>query len=453
MAKWHDILSVNARNRLFLKYNSKKGREIADSKILTKKVMKKAGLPVPELYKVFTKLDEVDEYGWSKLEGNFVIKPTHGYAGEGVLMIRKKGNQPGEWVLMDNSVATTEDLRFHIADILAGRYSLKDTPDQAFVEERIKIHSIFKKYTYQGTPDIRVVVFNQIPLMAMLRLPTPESKGRANLHQGAIGAGIDVATGITTHGVHYNRPIKTIPHTGKKINGLKLPFWDELLLLAVKAQEVVPQLGYMGIDFVLDKTHGPTILELNARPGLGIQICNMAGLHSRLNRVLGLEVRGAEHGVRIAKSLFAERFADRVTAEKGIKMLKVLEPVKIRYDKNKWHEIMAKIDTGAYRSSIDRDLARRLNLYKEENILYARHYRSSMGIRKKRNVVELTIRLGGRRFKTSANVVKRTHLNTPLLIGRRDLAGFLVKPEPVVTGEAEKIRIINEKQEAKDGKG
>jgi len=37
--------------------------------------------------------------------------------------------------------------------------------------------------------------------MAMLRLPTKESGGKANLQQGAIGLGIDMASGVTTSAV------------------------------------------------------------------------------------------------------------------------------------------------------------------------------------------------------------------------------------------------------------
>lgn len=437
MTEWRDILNVNARNRLFLVHNTKKGRLVADSKVRTKKILGGAGILVPKLYAVFKKQAEVDGFAWEELEGNFVVKPTRGYAGEGILMVKKKGKWAGEWFLMDGSRITTADIKLQVADIFAGRYSLKNTPDEAFVEERIKIHPIFKNYAYQGTPDVRVIVFNRIPVMAMLRLPTEESKGRANLHQGAIGAGIDLATGITTHGVLHNQVVRQIPHSGKKINGLKLPFWDKLLLAAVRAQEVVPQLGYLGIDFVLDKENGPMVLELNARPGLSIQICNQAGLLRRLTRVEGLEVKDTEHGVKIAQSLFAERFADRVMAEKGIKTLRALEKVKIKIGKKKWHETIAKIDTGAYRSSIDRKLADKLGLLAVENVLYSRHYRSSMGKKRERKVIGLTFKLGGRRIKTAVNVVRRSHLNTPILVGRKDLAGFLVKPEPMITGRSE----------------
>ncbi len=444
MTELKDILGINARNRLFLPYNTHVGRVIADSKLLTKKQMKRIGIPVPALYAVFENLDQVKSYHWEKLGGNFVIKPTRGYAGEGIVMIRKRGQWAGEWILMDNSKVTTADLQLHVADIFAGRYSLKNTPDKAFVEERIKIHPIFKRYTYQGTPDIRVIVFNQVPVMAMLRIPTQESRGRANLHQGAIGAGIDLATGITTYGVCYSRLIKHIPHTGRKINGLKLPYWDEILLLSSKIQRELPKLGYLGIDFILDRERGPMVLELNARPGLSIQICNRAGLYRRLQRVQGLEVRDSRHAARIAKSLFSERFADRVAAEKGIKTLNVLETVGIRVGRKDWVEVKAKIDTGAFRSSIDRSLAQKLGLLEKKNVLYSRHYRSSMGKSLERKVIEVGLRIAGRKIKTAVSVVDRSHMNTPLLVGRRDLTGFLVRPEPVTTGPSEQASVEKE---------
>jgi hypothetical protein len=44
-------------------------------------------------------------------------------------------------------------------------------------------------------------------------------------------------------------------------------------------------LGYIGADVVLDARRGPMVLELNARPGLAIQLANRAGLMPRLDTV------------------------------------------------------------------------------------------------------------------------------------------------------------------------
>ena len=104
------------------------------------------------------------------------------------------------------------------------------------VEERVKTHPKFRKLAVGGTPDVRVIVYNKVPVMAMLRIPTEESGGKANLHQGAIGLWIDMATGITTHGVYKDEPIRYFPDTDKKVNGIAIPFWSEILKLAIQAQ-------------------------------------------------------------------------------------------------------------------------------------------------------------------------------------------------------------------------
>jgi len=118
----------------------------------------------------------------------------------------------------------------------------------------------------------------------MVRLPTKSSDGRANLHQGAIGAGLNLKDGSTNNAVIRNQVIDVHPDTGHKLSGLKLPFWQEILELASQCYDMV-ELGYLGADIVLTPDQGPIVLELNARPGLGIQIANLAGLVPRLEKI------------------------------------------------------------------------------------------------------------------------------------------------------------------------
>jgi alpha-L-glutamate ligase-like protein len=427
MSKVSSILGLNARGQIYLRYNKKRGRRIADSKLLTKRILGRHHLSTPAVLAIFKTPSEVVSFPWETLPDNFVLKPSKGFSGGGIVIVKKKAKWAGEWYLMDDSIVDIGDLRFQALDILAGQFSLFNLPDVAFVEERIKIQKIFRKYVWHGTPDIRVIVFNKVPVMAMLRLPTPQSKGKANLYQGAVGVGIDLATGITTHGVVNRRFIKYIPGTKRKVNGLKIPEWSKILTLAVRVQEAVPSLGYLGVDIVLDKLRGPMILELNARPGLEIQNANFAPLKKRLERVEGLEVRDAEQGVRISKTLFAERFADRVMAEEGIKIVNVFEEVKIRAADKSKVPVLAKIDTGAWRTSIDKGLASQLGLLRPENVLWKKKVRSALG-ETSRPVINLTFYLAGRRIKTVASVSDRGRVSYPLLIGRQDLQGFLVRP-------------------------
>jgi hypothetical protein len=273
--------------------------------------------------------------------------------------------------------------------------------------------------------------------MAMLRIPTEESGGKANLSQGAIGLGIDLATGITTYGVRNNQQVSRIYDRRRKkdikVNGIKIPFWSKSLRTAINCQQAIPGLHFLGVDIFMDKKTGPTVVELNARPGLSIQICNRAGLKRRLERVTGLKIRDTSHALKVAKALFGESFVDKVTADEGLKIVQAIETVKIKSSSGKKFELMAKIDTGAYRSSIDRSVAQELGLLEPEIILFTRHYRSSLGRWHERQIVGLTFWLKGRKIKTTANVSNRTHLHTPFLMGRKDLQGFMVKPTPIST--------------------
>ena len=293
--KTRHLLGMNARNFEYLSlFNKVKAKKIANSKLLTKSTLRKAKLPTPRLYKVFQNDGDVEKYDFTKLPESFVIKPNKGLGGEGIIVIEKGGLYAGEWITTTGRKFTISDIKLHVGDILEGIFSIDDSPDFAVVEERIRIHPVFDRYTYHGTPDIRVIVFNKVPVMAMLRIPTQESGGRANLHQGALGTGIDLATGITTYAIQYGNEVMFVPNSRRRIRGLQLPVWEEILYLAIRCQEVTG-LGYLGADIVLQpsvKKPGkviPKVLELNAQPGMKIQLCNKAGLRRRLERVEGLE--------------------------------------------------------------------------------------------------------------------------------------------------------------------
>jgi len=432
-----DILTKNARIKFFLRNNSSLGRGIANSKTWTKKVLAGKEVPVPRQIAILKTSTQVEGFAWDKIEGGFVVKPRSSSGGEGIWVVKKRAKWAGEWFLADGRKISVSDLRMHCLDILQGRFRLSRLPDKVLVEERIKIHPKFLRFTRVGTPDVRVIVYHSIPVMAMLRIPTEESAGRANLTQGAIGLGLDMATGITTYGVRYDQEVKKIFDRKRKkmikVNGIKVPDWRKVLAIAVRCAQVVPGLKFFGADVFLDKEKGPVVVELNARPGLSIQICNQDGLKGRLARIEGIKVRNVAHGIKITQALFGESFVDRVTAEEGIKIVEVLETVKVKGRDNIRQEVVAKIDTGAIRTSIDRQLAQQLGLLEKENVLFTRHYRSSLGRMHQRPVIALTFWLKGRRIRTTANVAGRKHLHTSMLIGRQDLGGFLVRPEPIST--------------------
>lgn len=424
--KASSILGLNSRGALFTgKYNSRSAKKIADSKIQTDRVLRRAKVAHPKIFKKFTNPTDVFNFDWTTLPDAFALKPSRGLGGDGIVVVKKRiSNQ--EWMTSSKVKITVDDLKMQCLDILEGAFSMGNEPDIAFIQEYVGRHSAFRKLAFRGTPDIRVIVFNKIPVMAMLRLPTKESGGRANLHQGALGLGVDIASGITTKAIQNNKEIIFKPETTRKLRGIKIPFWNTILKTAVEGQ-IASGLGYAGVDIVLHPEKGPQIIELNAQPGLSIQLANMEGLKRRLDRVDDINVVDAEHGVKIAKALFASKFVHRVKNVDDIKTIKATEEVKIVDAYGKHIKILAKIDTGAWSSTIDVSLARKLGLLRKSKIITTRRKLSSLG-EEHRPVIALSFYLAGRKINTRFTVSDRKLLRYPVLIGRIDLQGFLISP-------------------------
>lgn len=425
--KTSSILGLNSRGALFTgKYNTRSAKRIADSKIQTDKVLRIAKVAHPEIFKKFRNANDVYNFDWSTLPDAFALKPSRGLGGDGIIVVKKRISDT-QWLSASKEKVSVDDLKLHVLDILEGAFSMGNDIDVAFIQEYVGRHSAFRKLSFRGTPDIRVIVFDKIPVMAMLRLPTKESDGRANLHQGALGLGIDLVSGITTKAIQHGKQIMFKPNTLRKLHGTKIPQWDLILETAVNAQ-IASGLNYAGVDVVLNPTKGPQVIELNAQPGLQIQLANMDGLRKRLERVDGLIVLDAKHGIQIAKSLFASRFVDRVKFKESTPVVKAVEEVFIRGNDGKWVKELAKIDTGAWSSAIDIGLARKLGLLRKNKIISTRRKLSSLG-EEERPVVSAVFKLAGKKFETKVTVADRKLLRYSILIGRTDLQGFLVSPE------------------------
>lgn len=282
------LVGINQRNAEYvLRYNKRRFYPRVDDKLLTKKLAIEHGLPVPELYAVVSEEHEIEEVHAKLAErDSFVVKPAHGSGGDGILVII--GRRGSKYRRASGNLMSEEDFNHHISNALSGLFSLGGQPDKVLIEYCVQFDPIFDHVSYRGVPDIRIITFLGYPVMAMIRLPTRQSDGKANLHQGAIGVGIDIPTGKTCRGVWGNEPVKEHPDTEHSIIGMEIPHWDDLLLIAANAS-AMSGLGYVGVDIVLDKTRGPMILELNARPGLAIQIANGNGLQHRLAAVEALE--------------------------------------------------------------------------------------------------------------------------------------------------------------------
>ncbi len=285
------LMGLGQRNAEFvLQYNKRRFYPRVDDKLITKSLAQGIGLPVPDLYAVVREEHEIAElHEKLKPYDQFVVKPAHGSGGDGILVIT--GRRGDKYRRSNGHLMNRDEFDHHLSNGLSGLFSLGGQSDHLLVEYCVQFDPIFDQVSYKGVPDVRIIVFLGYPVMAMIRLPTRMSDGKANLHQGAIGVGIDIPTGVTRRGVWGNEPIKEHPDTEHSIVGLEIPRWDELLYMAAQCYEL-SELGYVGVDFVLDKNKGPLILELNARPGLAIQIANGNGLLHRLRKVEALKEAG-----------------------------------------------------------------------------------------------------------------------------------------------------------------
>ncbi|GAB4159010.1 MAG: hypothetical protein Fur003_2810 [Candidatus Dojkabacteria bacterium] len=482
-----EVLGLNRRNQKYIRpLNPLKAKIIADNKLLTKRVLNKLGIKTPEIYKVIRSKVQLDFIDWSTLPKSFVVKPNRGSLGSGILVFygQKKGQQ--EWIKPNGQSMDIETIKLHISKILEGQFSMGNAKDICIIEERIQNDKVLKRYSYKGVPDVRIIVYNKVPVMAMVRFPTKRSDGKANLHAGGICTGIDMAAGITTtsmqmkssslledtyEDVEFTSDLKeNLP-----LSGVKVPYWDEILEIAIKCQ-MASGLGYLGVDVALDRNKGPVVFEINARPGLGIQTANNAGLRARLERVEGLKIKSIKHGIRVAKNLFGGEIEDEVEVMTGKQIVNLVENITIYHKrftkgikkpkiKEKKELVKAMMDTGITTSRIDRGLAqqigyseaykhfrtlnvpKRFETYEEADQYINSHENeatshpdivrfakiSEEGIIRVRPVIKVEVKIGEQTKEVEAIISKRTDMIYQFLVGRAELKNYLIDASKTFT--------------------
>lgn len=281
---------MNARNLNYIgRYNKRQLYPLVDDKLRTKQIAQEFEIPVPKLLAAISQQHEVND-ALKQLEelSGFALKPAKGSGGKGIWVIG--GREEGEFLKTSGARVSRTDLRRHMSNTLAGLYSLAGSTDKVIIEDLIRAAPSFTELSHEGVPDIRVIVFRGYPIMAMLRLATHASDGKANLHQGAVGVGLSLDDGRFASAVQFDRFIDTHPDTGRALDDIRIENWPEILELSARCFEMT-ELGYLGTDIVIDETQGPMLLELNARPGLAIQLANRRGLLPRLRAVESLRSR------------------------------------------------------------------------------------------------------------------------------------------------------------------
>ncbi|PID70044.1 hypothetical protein CSB37_03475 [bacterium DOLZORAL124_38_8] len=400
LKKSKDILGMNSRNLEYIsRYNSSKDKKFADDKISTKRFLESRGIGVAKLYHVIKKHKQLTNEFFNSLPDQFVIKPNKGFAGGGIVVIVKKSGK--HWITAGGQKLNQDDLYRSCIDILDGKYSISGTSDTILFEELLVLHDDLKRLTSNGLPDIRIIAFNRVPILAMLRVPTEESDGKANMELGAYGLGIDIGNGKTTGGAYYSDYVKKLSN-GESAVGFQVPFWDDILYATSKIQ-IVTGIGYLGIDFVITND-GIKVLELNARAGLKIQIANQVPQKKRLRKVADLTINSAEEGVQVAKTLFSSK--PIIKPEIPFKPIIGLQEHVLLNGREKVHHLTAKIDSLA-----------------EENFLASRYFDEKSPL--------LDITIEGKRLKLP--VRKKRLSGVDLVLAGKFLGDFYIDPSKEIS--------------------
>lgn len=479
--KYKTILGINRRNQEYVRpYNPLSSKKISDNKILTKRLLAKADIKTPKTIKIIRTKKQLAYFDWDSLPKSFVVKPNRGTGGNGIIVFYGKKKGKTAWIRSNHRVMTKEQLRIHFEKILDGSFSMGNSKDIVIIEERILNHTTLKKYSFRGVPDVRLIIFYKVPVMAMIRFPTKNSDGKANLHAGGICAGINIATGVTTNAIQLKKKsilentYSTIEYTedfheNLPIKNIQIPYWNQILETGVKCQEI-SNLGFLGVDIAIDENNGPLVFELNARPGLGIQMANNAGLRPRLERLKGIEELSIKRGVNLGKTLFGGEVDECLQIFGGKQILGLVEKVIIHYNTkdstknkktdNKSQTVKALLDTGIITSRIDQGLANRMGYEKVityfdslkipcsfETIEEAKNYAKNIDIDyanhkemlrpaviiesakvKIKPAIQISIDVAGEMKEIEAVVSTQKDTIYPILLGRKEIKNYLVDP-------------------------
>lgn len=423
MVKASHILGINARNQLYTSLNSRASKKFGFSKLKTKIFLAKHGISVPTLFAHIRTREELRAFAWDELKGAFAIKPGDGSAGKGIIVFTRRDKKTGQFIDVTGKKYTQEELELHASDILQGAYSTWGKEPSIIIEERVPLHPDLEPFVEVGTPDCRVIVYNKIPIMAELRLPTKQSQGKANIHQGAVGVGVDFGTGETTFGISgNNKPLTHLAHNGLPVRGIKVPYWEDVLKTAVRTANATG-FKYCGVDIFMHPEKGPMVAEVNGFPGLAIQIANHAGMKKRLERLEEISARNVTHAVKIAQSLFAENYLVGGSDSGEFKIVSSKEKILVYDEQEGAHEFQALLNTGRFRSAIARDVAKKLGLFDASDLLWNQEIEGEGKV----PVIEVKFKLKDRVITTTMVVSKKLEGKSPSVeLGRKDLHGFLV---------------------------
>ena len=463
------ILGINARNLHYIgKHNPAKAVRLADDKIITKNFLTQRGIPVPTTYAVIKNRAELTQFDFFSLpHTTFIIKPARWSRGRGIFRVKKlKDYEPDQSLFLTSlsspdrrtklfwthqsydtqidqhrfevqgRVISESLLKTYCLDILDGKESLQGKPDHILIEELMLPGDWFETFCTHGLADIRIIVYNFVPVAAMLRVPTEASDGKANLDRWWVWLGVEVGTG-RVQSMFLNGKVYTenFPDQYAGFYDQYLSYRDDILHRSTQIQYYV-NLGYLALDRVITETW-PKLLEINARAGLKIQLALDMPLRERLEKVGDLKVSSPEKGVEICQTLFSKLKTwfispKRILPQNWFGTVGWIDTGEVIH-----HDVTIEIDLMKKWVYIDGSLAEKIWTTEKVQLTYdTEQIKLDISWRKKaKELVSYHVLLGG--DVVSKYLIKPVHLLTK----KRDI----FSPSMILSDEYETLRLLDNK--------
>lgn len=142
------------------------------------------------------------------------------------------------------------------------------------MQPRLGNHPLLARLFGPGLISVRVVSARSERHFAFLGSLVSFAAPEQLVSQRGLKVGVEVESGRMSKVFHYSadqREYRCNPHTGERVEGVQLPFWEEVLEIVGRAHAVMPDFPFLGWDVAICPT-GPVMLEANGNFGVaGLQ--------------------------------------------------------------------------------------------------------------------------------------------------------------------------------------